>query len=73
LIRRRRLAELEPEHGVSRWPRRWPWWGLLAVVLLIAGSAIKIDPTGTVTTHPRWNGGFHPFTWGAGLLAMQRK
>ncbi|HEX8200770.1 MAG TPA: YfhO family protein, partial [Isosphaeraceae bacterium] len=66
----RRLMQLGPEHGDAGWPRRWPAWGLAAVAVLIAASAVQVTPGG-LRLHRRWAGSFHRFTWGAGLEAMR--
>ena len=66
----RRVAELAPSHATLGWPRRWPLFVLVAIVLIVAASAIRIGPDGRVGTAPRVEGMFHTFTWGAGIEAI---
>ena len=58
-------------HGLSPWTRYWPWILLVGLVLLIGGSAIKLDPGNLVTLQSRWQKTGRQFTWGAGIEAMR--
>jgi hypothetical protein len=68
----RRSRPLLPEHGPSRWPARWPRWGLAAVALILLASTVGFDRQGRPRLQPRWEGSFHRFTWGAGIEAMRK-
>jgi hypothetical protein len=68
---RRRVATLGDEHGVSPWPRSWPWWGLGAVGLILLASTLTIGPDGQPAVQSRWEIGFHRFTWGAKVNAIK--
>jgi hypothetical protein len=70
LLWRRPAARLAPGHQADRLPARWPRWLALALVLIVAASAIQIDRSGHVALHRRWAGRTHRFTWGAGIEAM---
>jgi hypothetical protein len=66
----RRLVDLGPPHATLAWPRRWPLFGALAIVIVVAASAIAIRPGGSLAAHSRWRTGFHGFTWGARIAAI---
>lgn len=66
----RRVADLAPSHMTLGWPRRWPLFVLIAVALIVAGSAVRIGPGGRLGTAERVEGMFHTFTWGADLEAI---
>jgi hypothetical protein len=75
---------LEPEHAVLGWPASWRiWWfsGLAAVVLVsIPIPIVATDRFGRpfkgADGRPvfvnRWSNSVHPFTWAAGIKAMER-
>jgi hypothetical protein len=65
-----RRSILDSAHGGLAWPRGWPRWELIAIVLLIAASAISIHG-GRLELSSRWTGSVHRFTWGAGIEAMR--
>jgi hypothetical protein len=67
----RRWAGLGDEHLVLDWPARWQAWYLGALVAIVLVSVPGITRHGELTNQSRWNRSFHPFTWGAGLKAMQ--
>lgn len=67
----RRVAGLRDEHDRLGWPRGWPWLGVLGIFLLLVGSGVRFGPDGP-RLHERWVDSLHPFTWGAGIEAMQR-
>ncbi len=46
LARPRRVAPPASLHGRSPWPASWPWWGLVAFALVVAGSVVRIGPGG---------------------------
>jgi hypothetical protein len=71
LIWPRRLATLGAEHGDIGWPRGWPRWGLLAIVLVLLASTVSVDSSG-IGIQSRWDKSFHRFTWGAGIESMKR-
>ncbi|HEY2158433.1 MAG TPA: YfhO family protein, partial [Isosphaeraceae bacterium] len=66
----RRVADLAPSHAVLGWPRRWPLFAAIAIVAVVGASAVRIGPDGTIGVHPRCQGMFHTFTWGAGIEAI---
>ncbi len=69
----RRVADLASPHAVLGWPRRWPLFAALAIVLLAAASAVRIGPDGAIATHPRVQGMFHTFTWARGSRRSPRR
>lgn len=60
-----------PGHEPPGWPSRWPWLGLAAILLVVAGSVVAVTPAGRVGVQTRWQQSWHPFTWGAGIEAMK--
>ena len=73
LCRPRRLPPTRPAHDRLNWPPSWPRWGLLAIALILAASAVGVGPEGRLRVQPRWSDSFHQFTWGAGIEAMRIK
>lgn len=69
LVWPRPVARGNPAHGPLGWPRSWPLLMVAALVGVVLVSAVKVGPGG-VGLHPRWVGGFHTFTWGAGIEAI---
>jgi hypothetical protein len=63
------VAELSSAHATLRWPRYWPLLLATLIAMIIAISAVRFGPQG-ITIHPRWDTGFHRFTWGAKLEAI---
>ena len=59
----RRVSAPDPSHGDAGWPASWPWWGLGVFALVVAGSAVRVGPGGSIGVHPRWSGGPHRFGW----------
>ncbi len=72
LLYPRRIAELDPTHKRLQWPQWWPSVPIGIAILVVALSALKVGSDG-LSLHPRWEGSWHTFTWGAGLEAMQRE
>ncbi len=68
-----RLAPLSPAHAVLAWRLNWPRWVLLAALAAVVVSCFGIDSAGRLSVSARWRGGFHPFTWGAGIDAMRTR
>src|SRR5262249_28112781 len=66
-----KVATLATEHETLAWPRSWPLWGIGLLAAVIVLSAVKIDARGHIAPHPRWQGSFHRFTWGAGIEGMR--
>ena len=67
----RPVADLAPAHATLAWPRRWPLFVAIALALIVAASAVRIGPGGAIGVHPRAEGMFHTFTWGAGIEAIR--
>jgi len=65
------LTNLAAEHNVTNRPRRWPLWGGLTLLTILAASLLQVDSHGYISFQSRWRDSFHPFTWGAGYKAMQ--
>ena len=61
---------LASEHGALGWPRPWPRWGLLVLVLIVLASTVSFGPSGLAIQN-RWSGRFHRFTWDAGIKSMR--
>ena len=64
------VATFRAEHDELAWPARWPWAVIGVIVVIIAASAIGLDPKGAIRLHSRWDTAFHRFTWGAGIEAI---
>lgn len=67
----RRFADLAPAHATLSWPRRWPLFAAMVLSLIVASSTVRVGPGGTLGVHPRVEGMFHTFTWGAGIEAIR--
>jgi Bacterial membrane protein YfhO len=44
---------------------------LLILTMIVIVSAFRLGPGMRLSIHERWYGGFHRFTWGAGIEAMK--
>jgi len=66
----RTVANLASPHRDLHWPRLWPLLAGLVIAAIIAGSAVTWRPGGSISVHPRWQTGWHKFTWGAGIEAI---
>ena len=73
LVWTRRLPRTRSTHDPLSWPARWPVGLLLAAVAIVALSTVQLGPGGRPALQTRWSTGFHLFTWGARLEAMQTK
>jgi hypothetical protein len=62
---------LAPDHIILDWPRHWRTWFFVALGAIVLSSAITVH-NGHPALQSRWRDRFHPFTWGAGIDAMQR-
>ena len=61
-----------PDHGLSSWPRSWPWMMAVAMAAVILASIPRPAPNGKgLAVQERWRGSFHMFTWGAGIEGMK--
>ena len=69
LVWPRPVAHLLPAHELLGWPRFWPVGFVAVLALVVLASAVRLGPDG-VKVHERWRGGFHGFTWGAGIEAI---
>jgi len=67
----RRWTTPGPDHGPLEWRRGWTWGYLAILVIIVAGSAVRVERGGSVRLHPRWAGSVHQFTWGAGIGVMR--
>jgi hypothetical protein len=70
LVWPRRVADLAPAHATLAWPRLWPLFGLIAILVIVATSTIRLGKDGSIHIHSRWQTAFHKFTWGAGIEAI---
>jgi hypothetical protein len=70
LIWPRRVADLAPAHSTLHWPRFWPLFGLIAILVIVAASTFRVGKDGSIQFQPRWRTAFHKFTWGAGIEAI---
>jgi hypothetical protein len=44
---------------------------LVALSLIVLGSAVRLGPGARLSLQDRWTNSFHRFTWGAGIAAMK--
>jgi hypothetical protein len=71
LVLKPRSELAETLGGPSRWPRPWPWRGVLLIALILVASTVRIGPGGRVGVQSRWEASLHRFTWGAKVEAIR--
>lgn len=65
-----KMPQVGDGHQAPLLPAWWSWIWLGVMVLVVAGSIVKVDQGG-VGIQSRWSKSWHPFTWGAGLEAIK--
>ncbi len=60
----RPVASFTSPHGALNWPRRWPFYLAVVIVVVVVISSVRLGTGGSLSLHPRWQNAFHRFTWG---------